>query len=102
MELKLCIGYKHGSTTYKTMPADLEVLTSCEPIYQRMKGWTTATTGTTSYKKLPVEAKKYLSRIEELAQCRIDMISTGSKRAETIMLRNPLDCSRRRPKRSGN
>jgi adenylosuccinate synthase len=99
-ELKLCTGYRHGSTIYKDMPADLDVLTGCEPIYQRMKGWTAATTGTTSYKRLPVEAKRYLARIEELAQCRIDMISTGSKRAETIMLRNPLDCSRRRSKRS--
>jgi adenylosuccinate synthase len=99
-ELKVCTGYRHGSTMYKTMPTDLDVLTKCEPVYQRMKGWTTATTGTISYKRLPVEAKRYLTRIEELAQCRIDMISTGSKRAETIMLRNPLDCSRRRPKRS--
>jgi adenylosuccinate synthase len=99
-ELKLCIGYRHGGVLYKTMPADLNILTDCVPVYQRMKGWTAATTGTTSYKQLPVEAKRYLARIEELAQCRIDMISTGSKRAETIMLRNPLDCSRRRPKRS--
>jgi adenylosuccinate synthase len=99
-ELKLCTGYRHGSTIHKNMPADLDVLTGCEPVYQRMKGWTAATTGTTSYKRLPVEAKRYLARIEELAQCRIDMISTGSKRAETIMLRNPLDCSRRRSKRS--
>ncbi|MGQ0555461.1 MAG: adenylosuccinate synthase [Nitrospiraceae bacterium] len=99
-ELKLCTGYRHGSTIYKDMPADLDVLTGCEPVYQRMKGWTAATTGTTSYKQLPVEAKRYLARIEELAQCRVDMISTGSKRAETIMLRNPLDCSRRRSKRS--
>jgi adenylosuccinate synthase len=98
-ELKLCTGYRHGSTIHKDMPADLDVLTGCEPIYQRMKGWTAATTGATSYKRLPVEAKRYLARIEELAQCRIDMISTGSKRAETIMLRNPLDCSRRRSKR---
>jgi adenylosuccinate synthase len=99
-ELKLCTGYRHGSTIYKDMPADLDVLTSCEPVYQRMKGWTASTTGATAYKQLPAEAKRYLTRIEELAQCRIDMISTGSKRAETIMLRNPLDCSRRRPKRS--
>jgi adenylosuccinate synthase len=99
-ELKLCTGYRHGNTIHKDMPADLDVLTGCEPVYQRMKGWTAATTGTTSYKQLPVEAKRYLARIEELAQCRIDMISTGSKRAETIMLRNPLDCSRRRSKRS--
>ncbi|THJ18979.1 MAG: adenylosuccinate synthase [Nitrospira sp. CG24B] len=101
-ELKLCTGYRHGSTIHKDMPADLDVLTGCEPIYQRMKGWTASTTGATSYKKLPAEAKRYLARIEELAQCRIDMISTGSKRAETIMLRNPLDCSRRRSRLTGH
>ena len=98
-ELKLCTGYRYNGIIHKTMPADLDVLANCEPIYQRMKGGSTATTGTTSYKQLPAEAKRYLARIEELVECRIDMISTGSKRAETIMLRNPLDCSRRRPKR---
>lgn len=100
-ELKLCIGYKHRGILYKEMPADLDVLTDCEPVYERMKGWSTSTTGATSYRRLPAEAKRYLTRIEELAQCRIDMISTGSKRAETIVLRNPLDCSRRRPPSRG-
>ena len=100
-EVKLCTGYRHGGTLYKEMPSDLDVLTNCEPVYQRMKGWTASTTGATTYKQLPAEAKRYLARVEELSQCRIDMISTGSKRAETIILRNPLDCSRRRPKRLG-
>ena len=96
-EVRLCTGYRYGGVIYKDMPADLDALTNCVPVYQRMKGWTTSTTGATRYKQLPVEAKRYLSRIEELADCRIDMISTGSRRAETIVLRNPLDCSRRRP-----
>jgi len=98
-ELKLCTGYRHGGTLYKDMPSDLDVLTNCEPVYQRMKGWTASTTGATMYKQLPAEAKRYLARIEELTKCPIDIISTGSKRSETIVLRNPLDCSRRRPKR---
>lgn len=94
-ELKLCTGYRHGGQLYKTMPADLEVLTQCEPVYVRMKGWTASTTGATTYKQLPAEAKRYLARVEDLADCRIDMISTGSKRAETIVLRNPLKLRRR-------
>ena len=97
-ELKICTGCRQGGVLYKEMPADLEVLTGCEPVYQRMKGWTASTTGATAYKQLPAEAKRYLARIEELAGCRIDMISTGSKRTETITLRNPLKCSRRRPR----
>ena len=53
------------------------------------------TTGVTSYKKLPAEAKRYLARIEELSECPIDIVSTGSKRDETIILRNPLTQARR-------
>ncbi|MBP6607550.1 MAG: adenylosuccinate synthetase, partial [Nitrospira sp.] len=57
--------------------------------------------GVTTYKNLPAEAKRYLTRIEELVECRIDMISTGSRRDETIILNNPLKASRRvRPQRS--
>jgi adenylosuccinate synthase len=97
-ELKICVGYRHGGVLYKEMPSDLDVLMQCEPVYQRMKGWTASTTGATTYKQLPAEAKRYLARIEELAGCRIDMISTGSKRTETVTLRNPLKCSRRRPR----
>lgn len=96
-ELMLCTGYRHKGKLYKEMPADIEVLTECEPVYQVMPGWTGATTGVTTYKALPNQAKRYLDRIEELSECRIDMISTGSKRSETIMLRNPLGPSRRKP-----
>ncbi|WP_447979244.1 adenylosuccinate synthase [Candidatus Nitrospira bockiana] len=89
-EIKLCTGYRHGGKLYRDMPADLDVLMECQPVYQTMPGWTASTTGVTKYAKLPQEAKRYLSRIEEVAECRIDMISTGSKRDETIILRNPL------------
>lgn len=93
-EVSICIGYRHGGKLYRTLPSDLQVLTECEPVYETMQGWTTPTTGVTSYQALPVQAKRYLARIEELAGCPIDIISTGSKRAETIMLRNPVERGR--------
>jgi adenylosuccinate synthase len=95
-ELRLCIGYRHKGKFYKDMPSDVEVLTDCKPVYEKIRGWTTDTTGATSYKTLPVEAKRYLQRIEELAECRIDIISTGSKRDATIILQSPIVRSRKR------
>ena len=95
-ELQICTGYRHGGKTYREMPSDLDVLTGCEPIYERVAGWSDATTGVTRYAKLPAKAKRYLARIEELAGCRIDMISTGSKREDTIVLRHPMAGHRRR------
>jgi adenylosuccinate synthase len=96
-ELRTCVGYRHGGKIYREMPADLEVLTDCEPVYEVMSGWTSPTTGIKSYKALPQPAKRYLDRIETLAGCRIDIISTGSRRDETIVLRNPIS---RRAKRA--
>ncbi len=96
-ELMICTGYRHNGILHKEMPADIQVLSDCEPVYQKLPGWTTPTTGITTYKKLPAEAKRYLDRVEELAECRIDMVSTGSKRSHTIILRNPLASPRRKP-----
>ena len=89
-ELKICTGYRHQGKLYREMPADLDVLMKCRPVYERWEGWTTDTTGMTSYKALPLAAKKYLARVKELVSCPIDMISTGSKREDTIVIRNPL------------
>ena len=89
-ELKICIGYRHAGKLYKEMPADLDVLSTCTPVYERFPGWDSDTTGMVSYKTLPTPAKRYLARIEELTECPIDMISTGSKREHTIILKNPL------------
>ena len=99
-ELKICTGYRVDGKLHREMPSDLMALTNCEPLYERIRGWDSPTTGVTSYRNLPAQAKRYLTRIEELAECRIDMISTGSRRDETIILRNPLKASRRaRPQR---
>ena len=89
-ELKICTGYRYQGKLYREMPADLEVLENCWPVYERWPGWTTDTTGVTSYRALPPAAKKYLARVKELVSCPIAMISTGSKREETIVLRNPF------------
>ena len=94
-ELKICNGYRYKGKLYKEMPTDLEVLSECTPTYERWPGWTSDTSGLTSYKALPLQAKRYLSRIEELSGCSIDIISTGSGRNDTIILRNPLTQHRR-------
>src|SRR5919107_456492 len=83
-ELKVCTGYRYQGQLYRDMPADLQTLTECEPVYKRFKGWSSSTTGTTNYRTLPVEAKRYLEYLEEVSECPIDIVSTGSKRDATI------------------
>jgi adenylosuccinate synthase len=45
--------------------------------------------GVTQYDKLPVNARLYLQRIEQVTGVPIDMISTSPDRDHTIMKRHP-------------
>ncbi|HLG22534.1 MAG TPA: adenylosuccinate synthase [Candidatus Manganitrophaceae bacterium] len=89
-EVLLCVGYRHEGKVFREMPASLRVLDKCEPVYERFPGWSEPTTGVTSYNKLPQKAQVYLEAISEQVGCRLDLISTSSKRGETIVLRNPF------------
>lgn len=89
-DINVCVGYKAKGLLLKEMPADAQVLAECEPVYEVMKGWKETTTGTTSLSRLPAPARRYLQRIEEHVGCRTDLISTGSRRNETIIIRHPF------------
>ncbi len=88
-EIKIGVGYRYRGEVLSEMPLELSVLERCEPIYEDMKGWCQSTTGITRHDQLPKPAKQYLSRLEELVRCRIFLISTGSRREETIRLADP-------------
>jgi adenylosuccinate synthase len=94
-QIKLCVGYRYKDRTFSEMPSQISVLDQCEPIYELFSGWRKPTTGISSYAQLPREAQTYLDRIAELTQCPIDIISTGSKRDQTIVLQNPFTRSKR-------
>ena len=51
-----------------------------------MPGWTDSTAGAKSKNELPKNAIDYIQRIEELIDARVDIISTGPDRNETIIL----------------
>ena len=90
-EIRLCTGYKFkGNRKLAEIPQESVMLGVCEPVYETWPGWTKSTTGVKVYRDLPKEARRYLARLEELAKCPIDIISTGAKREETVVLRNPL------------
>ena len=82
--IKICTAYKFGGKTYKNFPSSLKVLTACEPVYIELPGWKKDTTATTSYLKLPKNAKDYLKTIQKLLGTRIVLISVGCDRKQTF------------------
>jgi adenylosuccinate synthase len=83
-ELKVCVGYRFRDKVIDYIPASLEDLALCEPIYETMKGWDDKIAGARSYEELPENAKIYLKKIEEFTETKISIVSVGPRRDQTI------------------
>lgn len=87
--LNICTGYEYQGKTLDYFPGDLQILGECKPIYETHPGWSEDISGIRNYNDLPENTKKYLRRIEEIAETPIQIISIGPARDETIILSNP-------------
>ena len=84
-ELQVCTAYRCRGATLTEMPGDLAQLSACEPVYERIPGWTRPTKGARRYEDLPREAQAYVARLEEITGVPAAVVSTGSAREDTIL-----------------
>ena len=87
-KIKICTAYKMGDKIINNFPASLEDLAKCEPVYEELDGWNEDLTNIEKFEDLPENAKKYITRIEELIDVNIDLVSVGPNRTQTIIRRN--------------
>jgi len=85
--LKICVGYKLDGQTIDYFPASSTALERCQPVYEELPGWQTSIEGIDRYDRLPVEARQYVDRLQELIACPVDIISVGAQREQTIQLK---------------
>ena len=90
-KISLCTAYRYENSLYTDFPKELEVLEKCTPVYEETAGWKESTAGVRDYNGLPENAKRYLSLIEERLGTGIDIISTGQKRNDIIILKDHFD-----------
>ena len=67
-----------------------EDIVQAEPIYEDIEGFTEETQSKREFDDLPAGAKRFVRRVEALAETPIYLISVGPSRSETIVLRNPF------------
>lgn len=86
-EVKICTAYRYNGEVITRMPSTLEALAECTPVYETMPGWMCDTTGCRMFRDLPVNAQKYILRLEELVGLPISMVAVGAERNSTIVRR---------------
>ncbi|OGT55183.1 MAG: adenylosuccinate synthase [Gammaproteobacteria bacterium RIFCSPHIGHO2_12_FULL_42_10] len=89
--IKVCTNYRLHGKEYQAPPINTEEWSDIEPIYEELEGWQAPTAHCRSFNELPLQAQQYLLRVEALAGVPIDMISTGSEREDSIILRDPFE-----------
>ncbi len=84
-QLKICTGYKINGKAIESFPASVTDLAKCQPVYEDMAGWQEPTGKCRLYGELPLKARKYVKRLEELTGCPASLISVGQRREQTIV-----------------
>lgn len=92
-----CSCSKKGKAcSFTDFPQQADVVEGCEPVYTELKGWEKSTKGVTRLKDLTKKARAYIDYISEKLNVEIDMVSTGQKRDEVVIMKNPFKKVRRR------
>lgn len=89
-EVKICVAYVVDGKRYDYIPSEIETLQRAQPIYECMAGWQEDISHCATFAQLPNACIAYVKRIEELANARISMISTGPERNCNIHVHDML------------
>ncbi|MBU2608931.1 MAG: adenylosuccinate synthase [Chloroflexi bacterium] len=83
--LKICIGYRLDEQDIDYFPANIAAVEKCQPVYEELEGWLSPTSDIREFQQLPLKARQYIERLEELISCRAGIISVGADREQTII-----------------
>ena len=84
--IKVCTAYRYKGKEIKGFPSDIYKLNECEPVYEEILGWREDLSKIKKYEELPLNAKRYLEKLSELAAAPISMVSVGAERTQIIRL----------------
>jgi adenylosuccinate synthase len=89
--VKVCVGYEDDAGNKVEWPESAEAFEKVKPVYIELPGWKESTFGAKSLADLPQNARDYISYIEKAIGARIDIVSTGPDRVETIVLKHSFE-----------
>ena len=87
-KIKICTGYMLNGSVINHLPFSSSDYEKAVPLYEETEGWSGDISQIKDFKDLPVNAQKYILRIEELTGLKINMLSIGKERMQIINLKN--------------
>lgn len=88
--VRLCVGYLVDGVQSEQLPATGRAWRRVQPVYEEMEGWSEDLSGIRRLEDLPLAARRYVARLEELGGPSLSLISVGARRDEVILVRDPF------------
>ncbi|MHB1612065.1 MAG: adenylosuccinate synthase [Sulfobacillus sp.] len=85
-ELKIAVAYRYHGELMQEFPDNAEMIDEVEPVYETLPGWSQSINQVRQFEDLPHQARAYLTRISELIQVPLVLVSVGRERTNTIPL----------------
>ena len=82
--LKICTAYRAENVTHYDLPFGPSDLSPFEPIYEELPGWEVDLRGIRRWEGLPLQARAYIQRIEELCSVPVRLVSVGPERSQVV------------------
>ncbi|PID45716.1 MAG: hypothetical protein CR981_00235 [Proteobacteria bacterium] len=92
--VKIATRYDLDGRRIGVMPTNIRAAQRVTPVYQEFPGWQEDIGHVQEMSELPVAARDYIRRIEDVTGVPASIISVGPDREETMLLRNPFDRDR--------
>jgi len=83
-EVKIGRAYKHKGKILNTMPSCLKTMSEIEVIYETVPGWSEDISKARNFEDLPVNAQRYVLRVQELLGVPVRWIGCGANRLDMI------------------
>ena len=84
--IPVCTHYRQDGERIDDLPDNVVALDCVEPVYERMPGWQKSTADARRLEDLPFAARRYLSRLQELAGTPVQFVGVGARREQLIAI----------------
>jgi adenylosuccinate synthase len=82
--VRICVAYRSGADTFQHLPLGPSDLSGFEPVYETLPGWHQNVRECRRWEALPIEAQRYVERVEALSGVPVRLVSVGPERNEIL------------------
>jgi adenylosuccinate synthase len=84
-ELKICTGYDINGEITEHFPINC-TLNDAKPVYVSVPGWSEDITECRTFDSLPVNARNYILKLQDMCGVKVSYVSVGPKREALIVM----------------